>query len=572
MKRIQLFLLTLMIAGVTSAAPAALDSSIGSFMLKETPLREVARLVSGASGTPVVCTPDAAQKKVSLFFSGIPLEAALQAMCRSHDLWMSVSPEGVVIISTLAQHLASETLYSGDYMESITVKYPSVNDVGDTLKGLFRDRIVWERTDEDEIDPLEDIERALGRMDTLVNRSQFDITDNGRSSRSSSSRSSRSSSGSFQFSAGEDLRQIEALRASDEFMRGLMKDRMAADAAPDRTHGISLIYLSALPEINTLLVRSDDRNAVQLVKDAIKAMDKPRGQVLLQVSVLSVTLDDSVETGVEWLFSGGDASGGFAESLIQSFSDQPGGYITGNPVVSYVNDRVRARISMLAEKENIRELASPTLLVADNEAANVFIGTDAKFLDQIEPGTVVNTDGGITTTDPTPTFEDRNIGLSLLITPRVHADRSVTLRIMQERSQVAPTLRSIDYGANQTVQVQDIDQEVVTSTLVAEDNSLVVLGGMISESDIQNDSGIPVFKDIPLLGRFFSMKTDQKIREELIVLIRPHVIAVPGEGEEVSRELLKDLGVDPDQLSRPNPAEIVFQSLETMTEPDALAE
>jgi len=548
-KFVMLFLL--LVTGPVSAGTGTLEQKVSSFTLNESPLRDAVRLVSSVSGTPVVCTPEAAGIDVSLFFSNVSLEASLQAMCRSHGLWMSVSPEGVVILSTLAQHLASETVYAGDYMETITVKYPTVNDVCDTLKGLFRDRIVWKRPNETDRDPIVNIERALDRMDALAGRSQFDIAENsGSSSGSFSSRgSSRSSSSrssshrSTDYSSGEDLSQLQAMQKSDDFMRDIMEKRLTVYSPEFK--GRSLIYLSALPEINTLLVRSSDRNAVQLVKDAVEKMDKPRGQVLLQVNVLSVRLDDSVETGVEWLFEGGKVSAGFADSLIQSFSSNPAGYTAGKPVVSYLNDKVQARLSMLAKKENTRQLAGPTLLVADNEAANVFVGKDAKFLDQIEPGTVVNTDSGITVTDPSPTFKDRNIGLSLLITPRVHADRSVTLRIMQERSQVEATLRSIDYGAPRPVQVQDINQELVTSTLVAEDGALVILGGMISESRVSTDRGIPLLKDIPLLGRIFSMKSDQDVREELIVLIRPHVISVPGEAAGVSSRALDELGVDP---------------------------
>jgi general secretion pathway protein D len=483
---------------------------------------------------------------VSLFLSGISLEAALQAMCRSHDLWMNVSPEGVVIISTLKQHLASETVYSDDYMETLTVKYPSVNDVGDTLKGLFRDRIVWERMDEDDVDPIEDIQRAISRMAELADNGQFDIVD--LDSSSGSSRSSSSSSSSSQYAEGEDLKQMTTLQQSEDYVRSQMANRMGVGTTAAQS--VSLIYLSALPEINTLLVRSSDRNAVQLVKEAVASIDKPRGQVLLQVNVISVLLDDALETGVEWLFEDtagdGTASAGFADSLIETFSGDSTDYVSGTPIVSYVGDTLQARITALAETENVRELASPTLLVADNEAANVFVGTEATLLDQVEPASYVYSDGElISYSEASPTFEDVNIGLSLLITPRIHANHSVTLRILHERSEEADGLRTIDYGDG-TLDVQDIDQQVVTSTLVAEDNSLIVLGGMITETETETESGIPLLKDIPLLGRLFSSQSDQTVREELMVLIRPHVIAVPGDGEEVSRRVLKDLGISPD--------------------------
>ncbi len=534
------------------ALGASPSPQVDAFTLKKSKLTDAVHLVSAASGIPVVCTPEAADKEVTVFFSEISLEASLQAMCRAHGLWMNLSPEGVMIISTLEQHLASQSVYSGDYMESITIKYPSVYDVGDALKGLFRDRLVWERPDGGLSDPIENIERALDRMDTLSGRSQFGIQTqtggNSSSSRSSSRSSSlRSSSRSSlqNHGSGEELQQLQSMQTHDDFMREQMQKSAASGMNGAKMN--ALIYLSALPEVNTLLIRSSDRDAVQLVQKSVEEMDKPRGQVLLRVLVLAVTLDDSVSTGLEWLFEEGDVSGGFADSPIQTLSQSISDYTINSPVVSSVTDSLKMRVKALAEKESVRTLASPALLVADNEAATVFVGKDAKFLDQIEPGTVVNTDGGITTTDPTPTFIDRNIGLSLLITPRVHADRSITLRIMQERSEAAANLRSIDYGGDRPVKVQDIEQEIVASTLVAMDGSLVVLGGLISEANIETESGIPLLKDIPFLGRLFMQKTNQKKREELMVLIRPTVLAVPGEEGAASRILLDNLKVKLDE-------------------------
>lgn len=545
MRKLSLLLLCFALPAFAADFPSPV---VESFSLEDARLTDAVHLVSSASGIPVVCTPEAAETEVTLFFNDTTLEASLQAMCRSHGLWMNHTPEGVLIISTLEQHLASQSVYSGDYMETITVKYPSVYDVGDTLKGLFRDRLVWERPDEDDMDPVERVERAIDRMDILSDRSQFDIQDNNSSSssRNTSSSSSRNSySSSSGYNNANELQQMKSMDEYEGFMRELMKQR--AQSGVDGAKMRALIYISALPEINTLLIRSSDRDAVQLVKQSIIDMDKPRGQVLLRVIVLAVTLDDSVSTGVEWLFAKDRHSTGFADSQIQPLkfgSSSETDYLSGIPVVSYIDNNLRVRVEALAENKNIRTLATPTLLVADNEAANVFVGEDSKFLDQITPGIVVNTDGGITTTEPSPTFEDRKIGLSLLITPRVHADRSITLRIMQERSQASPTLRSIDYGGARPVEVQDIEQEVVTSTLVAKDQSLVALGGMITESNITTESGVPILKNIPLLGALFSHHSTQQTREELMVLIHPTVLAVPGEEHEATRVLLDSLKVN----------------------------
>lgn len=533
-----------------------LKQQLECLSLQQAPVGEAIRLISTVSGLPAVCTPEATEIEVSCLFTQVSLEVALQAMCRAHGLWLDISPEGVLFISTLEQHLASQVFYSADHVETVTVKYPSVYDVGDTLKGLFRDRIVWERPDADDNDPMERLEMAMNRMDLLSTRSQFNSNSNGSSSSSSSnstsnsnnnnnssSNSSNSSSGGSNYSSGEETQQMAALADHREFLNQQLRERLERGMSQDVSTS-ALVYLSALPEINTLLIRSSDRDAVQSVKDAITQMDKPRGQVLLKVTVLAVTLDDNLQTGVEWLIESGDFSTGFADGAIGSLSSSLSSYTSGTPTFSFVSDDVKLRAKLLAETTNVRNLANPTLLVADNEAANIFIGKNAQFLDQIEPGVTTISDGISTTTDSTPTFVERNVGLSLLITPRVHADRTVTLRILQERSEADPNLRNINFGPGLNVQVQDIDQELVISTLVAKDRSLVVLGGLVQEKTLQTDSGLPILKDLPFVGRLFSQKGEETTHVELMVLIQPYVLAIPGEEHTVSAMLLEELKVD----------------------------
>ncbi len=532
-------ILMLMVVSALSLRAIDLTRRVESFSLNETALKDVARLVSDVAGVPVVCTPEAANVVVSLYFSNTTLEAALQAMCRAHGLYMTLSPESVAIISTIEQHLASQALYSGDYMESITVKYPAVFDVGDALKGLFRERIVWERPEDKDIDNAVQVDQALERMQLLTSRSQFDSFQNNQEMRRTSSTSSRSRGNTVR--QGADMRQLKELKNVEEYqMEKMAQQALSGDIHPTAS---ALIYISALPEVNTLMIRSSDRDAVQLVKKAVDQMDKPRGQVLLRVLVLSATLSDSLDTGVEWLFEGGDTSLGFAEKPIQSISDNLSDYTINAPVGSVIAEHLKLRLTALQREQRLAGLANPSILVADNEAANVFVGQESKFLDQIIPGTVVNTEGGISITQPTPTFIDRNIGLSLLITPRVHADHSVTLRLMQERTRVDSPPREIDYGGAKPVMVQDIDQEVVTSTLVAENDSLIVLGGLITESEFETERGIPFLKDIPWLGALFRKNSTETRREELMIVLRPYVIAAPGDADGSSRAVLEQLKI-----------------------------
>ena len=545
-----------------SVTPASLDTLIHSISFTATPLREATRLLTAESGVPITCTPAAAKTEISIYLANISLRESLQLLCRSHALWLTISQNGLsATITTLEEFTRSFSFYADDRVESVTVKYPSVLDVGDALKALFRDRLVWERPETEFGDPQESLERALERMDMLTERSQFglDNLNAGSSGRSRSTGSrGRGSSSSRQHLLNDTSRaQTERLEQTQEGVRKAVVDRMLVDDAaalkPELVNRGSvnepaLVFLSALPEVNVLLIRSTDSAVVEQVKAAVQGMDKPRSQVLLKISILTVTHTDAFDLGFNYLLGDKRDSAGFTSGAItwptDSLLPQGSGFDPNSFVINHVAGSFRARLEALAKRENVRELASPTMLVADNEFSTVFVGKQGKFLDQIVPGESTVSDSGIITTDKTATLAERNIGLSLVITPRVHADRSITLRIMQERSTTdEENKRSIDYGGAAPLLVQDIDQQTVSSTLVAKNGSLVILGGLVKEKNLKSVEGIPWLMDIPWLGHVFRRDSISKVREELIVLITPTIMLSPGEEDGATKSLLDTLGI-----------------------------
>lgn len=193
----------------------------------------------------------------------------------------------------------------------------------------------------------------------------------------------------------------------------------------------------------------------------------------------------------------------------------------------------------------LAQLATPTLLVADDEASRVFIGSQSQFLKKVERSSVVISEGGQTSGgDLTPELEERSIGMNLLITPRIHADRSVTLRVLQEDTDFGD-MRTINFGGEAAVEVQDIRHRSVVSTIVAHDNHWVVIGGLLREGITEKESGVPILKDIPWLGNLFKSTGTSRIRSELVVMIRPLVLVAPGDDVNASRELLERVSRHP---------------------------
>ena len=125
----------------------------------------------------------------------------------------------------------------------------------------------------------------------------------------------------------------------------------------------------------------------------------------------------------------------------------------------------------------------------------------------------------------------RDTGTLLQVTPRINAGGMVTLEISQEVSRPG-TEPAVGGGGN-----VPIAQRTIDSTVIVQSGQTIVLGGLIREDVTKSNGGIPVLKDIPVMGNLFSNTRDNKNRTELIITLTPRVITNPNEAYEISNEL-----------------------------------
>jgi general secretion pathway protein D len=169
----------------------------------------------------------------------------------------------------------------------------------------------------------------------------------------------------------------------------------------------------------------------------------------------------------------------------------------------------------------------------------------------------------------------------LLITPSINADRTVTLRILQENSTVIPNGANIPIpnstGIGFTnVPVDIVNQQRVSGTVVAKDGLTIAIGGLIDETLAANRAEVPILGKIPYMGIFFRREFKERTRRELIFLIRPLVLTTPGESLPASKALIESLSIHPNVVSgnlstlgtytppevpRPNPPETPLQNI-----------
>lgn len=548
--------------------------------IKGMPFRQFAAMLSRGTGCRIVVGSAAGEIPVHLYLEDVDVSAAMEGACRACQCWYKRDPDtGITCVITLDEYKQGLTLHDDEIVRVFKLRHIDARLVGDSLHRLYRDRLIWERPDDEDDDGVEDLEQALERMDTLADRAQFSqgsMQGGGSSSRNVSSRSDRylggrsgsydrsgrysgsRSSGYGTSSSDPDLMKDVELEVAPEALMGQLTGEGAG--LDGRVQRPGVVFVSVLRSTNTLIVRTTDNRVMDQIIALLEKLDTPRAQVLLEVKVLEIKLDDEQERGVDWLFQNNDLAGGRSTGLpgdtfgndygrIQlpdsDFVPQGTALDPRATMFQVVSDHVVARLQLLEETGAVTRLATPNLCVADDEVSRIFIGTQTSILTDVRVTTYTYA-GDTTTTDESidPETERRDIGTTLLITPQIHSDRSVTIRVVHEDSLLG-NLTEIEYGTQQSFKSRDVETRSVVSTIVATDGEISAVGGLIREQTEKTESGLPGLMHIPYVGELFKSTRDARSRSELLVLLRPFILRGPGDAEPVARDLMRRLSRHP---------------------------
>jgi general secretion pathway protein D len=162
----------------------------------------------------------------------------------------------------------------------------------------------------------------------------------------------------------------------------------------------------------------------------------------------------------------------------------------------------------------IKILSSPRVTVRDGKNASIVVGTEVPVImsEATTPDVQVEGTSGIIRS-----VEYRTTGVSLNVTPSVHAKGIVTLEITQEVSEAQQNPTS-------DISSPIILKRTVTTEVVAADGQTILLGGLIAENRSQTVTKVPILGSIPILGNLFKTTTEGTNRTELVIMITPHII------------------------------------------------
>ena len=317
--------------------------------------------------------------------------------------------------------------------------------------------------------------------------------------------------------------------------------------------------------INGLVVMTQ-KELVSTVEQIIESMDVKMSQVLIETVILEVLLTDGLETGIDWVHGmqqkgsqyrqaigggGGSAkpvSGGASGSTLidGATTTLPSIFAPGSAGLSYAlfSEKLdlAAVISASKNDSHSKYIASPIVMTVDNKEATIDATENRQFL----TGWTAQSSGYSGGGQPTPNYSAKDIGLKLKLTPKINPNGTVMLTVEEEYSQFMEKAQSMlvpKVDSNKiTYDLEKVDLAIerkMSADILLEDMQTVVLGGLTETKVEESDSGIPILKDIPWVGRWLFGKTAQsETRKELLVFLTPYVLddAQAAQAEAIRRK------------------------------------
>ena len=283
-------------------------------------------------------------------------------------------------------------------------------------------------------------------------------------------------------------------------------------------------------ETNNSLIFKARPKDYAIIKELLDKLDILPRQVLIEVLVAEVTLNNEVKYGVEWFIEnkGININGTpyNANMMLDAGKAVAQDVGLGNnlPGFTYAlydgEGTLKALINLLDTSTDVDILSTPNILAADNQEARIEIGEDVPVLSE---STISS--GGVKTQG----VQYRKTGIILQVKPSINDNGLVRMEITQEVSKV---------NDQQTAGITSprITNRKATTYVIAKDGQHILMGGLMSTMVTEVTHGIPLLKDIPVLGYLFGSKGTKTEKKELIFILTPHVIKSKGEADRLTKE------------------------------------
>ncbi len=304
------------------------------------------------------------------------------------------------------------------------------------------------------------------------------------------------------------------------------------------------VIIKADKATNSLIIMAE-KDDYLVIEEIIKKLDIPRAMVYIECLIMEVNVNKEFNLGTEWQAGGETGYDGpsKAESIYGGFSGEsnysnigkmvpgtdtdpiflPSGFSLGIfgefvKIGDIIFPNLAAVIHAYKKDKDVHILSTPQILTTDNEEASITVGKNIPYQ------TKSAAEGA---TDTYSSYEYKDVGITLKITPQISKDRMVRLNIAQEVTKLETKIGD----PRPTTLKRTID-----TTVIVKDKNTVVIGGLIDDSFSNTEYKVPCLGDIPVLGWAFKSMSKSNDKTNLFIFLTPHVVKNPAEADTVYKK------------------------------------
>ena len=325
----------------------------------------------------------------------------------------------------------------------------------------------------------------------------------------------------------------------------------AAKLSPDKEGGVPSTVVPDLPTNSLIFTASQEQ--YNSLKSILEQLDTQPKQVMLRGLIAEVSLNKLNSAGIDWAAWGGDIMGDAVVagniqlgntsvptdvmSLYQSLITKE----ENVPIFQEINGKdeymgtstltntqgaglMYAYIRLLNRFDAINVLSMPRLLCTDNLESSLQVG-------QVIPQLTGSLTNQANTDSVTNSYEYKDVGLILTVTPHIRSGNLVALEIEQRIEELQTTTNNATPITSK--------REVKTSVLVA-NGQTVIIGGLIKEAEKELKNRVPFFSYIPLIGNLFKSTEKQREKVDLMIFLTPYIIETPEHASQVTDRIIRD--------------------------------
>ncbi len=313
-----------------------------------------------------------------------------------------------------------------------------------------------------------------------------------------------------------DVDTLPVIKKGKKVPAGIATPKALAEPSENapRSAGNSDIKITYDKQLNAVMIFGTEQER-KVLKKIIHQLDTERKQVYVKARILEINNQKASQIGMQYGIAGGvsNSSGLYALSTKIGLSDPTAGVSLANSLGLKIPDVSRimalgAAISLLSQNGAADIISEPSILCINNEPSSIYVGKTISVVSQSSVGT--------STTDINRNvYKREDVGLTLNIVPRISSDNKVTLGIKIVSEDILP---------GSVIGLPKTTKRVVQTSAIVKNGESVIIGGMSREKVSKRREGVPILRNIPLMGKLFEREDVSRDKTTLVVILTPFII------------------------------------------------